>query len=112
MPKLAGKVALITGAAGGQGTADAEAFVREGAAVVLTDIDAAAGERLAKKITDGGGKALFRVQASVTKPLGLRSSLQRCANSGRCTFSSTTPARSPGRASSTRRSTRGTARWR
>jgi len=60
MPRLAGKVALITGAAGGQGTADAEAFVREGAAVVLTDIDAAAGEALAKRITDSGGK--FRRQ--------------------------------------------------
>ena len=62
MGRLAGKVALITGAAGGQGTADAELFVREGAAVVLTDIDAAAGERLATKIIDGGRKALFRVQ--------------------------------------------------
>lgn len=60
MPRLAGKVALITGAAGGQGTADAEAFVREGAAVVLTDVDAAAGEALARRITDGGGNALFR----------------------------------------------------
>ena len=42
MPLLAGKVALITGAAAGQGLADAEAFAREGAALVLTDIDAAA----------------------------------------------------------------------
>jgi len=62
MPRLANKVALITGAAGGQGTAEAELFVREGAAVVLTDIDAAAGERLAKRLTEQGGKALFRVQ--------------------------------------------------
>jgi 3alpha(or 20beta)-hydroxysteroid dehydrogenase len=62
MPRLAGKVALITGAAGGQGTADAEAFVREGAAVVLSDIDAASGEALAKRIAENGGKALFRVQ--------------------------------------------------
>ena len=44
MARLTGKVALITGAAGGQGTAEAELFVREGAAVVLTDVDAAAGE--------------------------------------------------------------------
>src|SRR5437763_4693406 len=62
MPRLANKVALITGAAGGQGTAEAELFVREGTAVVLTDIDAAAGERLAKRLTGQGGKALFRVQ--------------------------------------------------
>jgi 3alpha(or 20beta)-hydroxysteroid dehydrogenase len=62
MPRLDGKVALITGAAGGQGAAEAELFVREGAAVVLTDIDTAAGEGLAKRLTDAGGKALFRVQ--------------------------------------------------
>src|SRR5260221_7906456 len=62
LAKLANKVALITGAAGGQGTAEAELFVREGAALVLTDIDAAAGEALAKRLTDQGGKALFRVQ--------------------------------------------------
>jgi 3alpha(or 20beta)-hydroxysteroid dehydrogenase len=62
MPRLANKVALITGAAGGQGTAEAELFVREGAAVVLSDIDAAAGEGLAKRLTEQDGKALFRVQ--------------------------------------------------
>ncbi len=62
MAKLTGKVALITGAAGGQGVADAESFVREGAAVVLSDVNAAAGAALAKKIVDAGGKALFRVQ--------------------------------------------------
>jgi 3alpha(or 20beta)-hydroxysteroid dehydrogenase len=62
MPRLANKVALITGAAGGQGTAEAELFVREGAGVVLTDIDAEAGEALAKRLTGRGGKAIFRVQ--------------------------------------------------
>jgi 3alpha(or 20beta)-hydroxysteroid dehydrogenase len=62
MPRLANKVALITGAAGGQGTAEAELFVREGAGVVLTDIDAEAGEALAKRLTGQGGRALFRVQ--------------------------------------------------
>jgi len=34
MPRLSNKVALITGAAGGQGVADAEAFIREGAAIM------------------------------------------------------------------------------
>jgi 3alpha(or 20beta)-hydroxysteroid dehydrogenase len=62
MARLEGKVALITGAAGGQGTAEAELFVREGAAVVLTDIDRAAGEALARRLAGAGGKALFLQQ--------------------------------------------------
>src|ERR1700716_4539241 len=62
MPRLTDKVALIAGAGGGEGAAEAELFVREGAAIVLSDIDAAVGERLAKRLTEQGGKALFRVQ--------------------------------------------------
>jgi 3alpha(or 20beta)-hydroxysteroid dehydrogenase len=62
MPKLMRRVALITGAAGGQGTEEAELFVREGAAVMLTDIDAAKGEALAQRLRDGGARAQFRVQ--------------------------------------------------
>ena len=67
MAKLTGKVALITGAAGGQGTAEAELFVREGAAVMLTDIDRTKGEVLAKRLTDQGGRALFRVQDAASE---------------------------------------------
>src|SRR5579863_947677 len=61
MPRLANKIALITGAAGGQGTAEAELFVREGAAVMLTDVDAAKGEALASRLREAGGRAEFRV---------------------------------------------------
>jgi 3alpha(or 20beta)-hydroxysteroid dehydrogenase len=61
MARLAGKVALITGAAGGQGVAEAELFVREGASVMLTDVDAAKGEALAARLREPGGKAQFRV---------------------------------------------------
>src|SRR5712691_4893218 len=67
MPKLANKVALITGAAGGQGTAEAELFVREGAAVMLTDIDAAKGEALAARLSGAGARALFRVQDAASE---------------------------------------------
>jgi 3alpha(or 20beta)-hydroxysteroid dehydrogenase len=59
MPLLANKVALITGAANGQGAADAELFAAEGAALVLTDIDAAKGEALAARLRAGGTKAVF-----------------------------------------------------
>jgi 3alpha(or 20beta)-hydroxysteroid dehydrogenase len=68
MPRLAGKIALITGAAAGQGAAEAELFVREGAAVVLTDIDADAGEALAKRLAERGGRALFRAQDVADEP--------------------------------------------
>lgn len=59
MGRFEGRVALITGAAGGQGAAEAELFVSEGAAVVLSDIDAAAGEALARRLEGAGGRALF-----------------------------------------------------
>ena len=67
MPKLAGKVALITGAAGGQGTAEAELFVREGAAVMLTDVDAAKGEALATRLGGAAGGVQFRVHDAASE---------------------------------------------
>jgi len=59
MARLTGKVALITGAAGGQGVAEAELFAREEGAVVLTDIETAAGEGLAQRLSRKGASALF-----------------------------------------------------
>lgn len=47
MNRLAGKVAIITGAASGLGRADAEALVAEGARVVLSDVNEAAGREAA-----------------------------------------------------------------
>ena len=62
MGRVDGKVALITGAASGLGAADAQVLAREGATVVLTDIDAGGGETAAESIRESGGKATFLVQ--------------------------------------------------
>ena len=45
MTRLAGKVAIVTGAANGIGRACARRFAADGAAVALADIDAQAGRR-------------------------------------------------------------------
>src|SRR6266478_6010026 len=57
MGRVEGKVALVAGAGGGIGGAGAEALGREGAAVLCTDIDAAASEATAGRIRDAGGHA-------------------------------------------------------
>ncbi|MEP2531419.1 L-iditol 2-dehydrogenase [Shimia sp.] len=52
MMQLAGKTALITGAARGIGRAFAEAYIREGARVVIADIDAARALETAGELSD------------------------------------------------------------
>jgi 3alpha(or 20beta)-hydroxysteroid dehydrogenase len=52
MPPLEGKVTIITGAAGGQGYAEATVFAAAGAVVVATDVS----DNLASKFADAEGK--------------------------------------------------------
>jgi len=53
------RVAVVTGAGRGIGESYAKALAREGASVVVAEIDAGQGERVAKEITAGGGESLF-----------------------------------------------------
>ncbi len=60
--RVSGKVAIVTGAAKGLGKADAEALAREGATVVMTDVDDA-GADVAKAIAaDTGRTVVFKHQ--------------------------------------------------
>jgi NAD(P)-dependent dehydrogenase (short-subunit alcohol dehydrogenase family) len=66
MGVLDGKVALVTGAAMGIGRASAEIFAREGAAVVVADIDDDGGRETVARIEHAGGQAAFiRTDVSV-----------------------------------------------
>jgi NAD(P)-dependent dehydrogenase (short-subunit alcohol dehydrogenase family) len=67
MGEFSNKVALVTGAAAGIGRETALAFAGAGAALVLADRDAAAGEAVAETIRGAGGEALF-VATDVADP--------------------------------------------
>ena len=60
--RLAGKTAVVTGGGSGFGAAIARLFAREGARVVVADIDGAAAERVAAELAGG-----LAVQADVTR---------------------------------------------
>lgn len=65
MGRLDGKVGVVTGSASGIGRATAHALAREGASVVVADIDAAGAGQVAAEITSAGGNAIdHRVDVS------------------------------------------------
>jgi NAD(P)-dependent dehydrogenase (short-subunit alcohol dehydrogenase family) len=59
MKRLDGKVALISGAASGLGEAQAILYAREGAKVVLGDIQDALGPKVVERIAGEGGEAVY-----------------------------------------------------
>jgi NAD(P)-dependent dehydrogenase (short-subunit alcohol dehydrogenase family) len=74
--QLQGRVALITGAASGIGRATALLFAREGAAVVVVDVNEPGGQALAQEITRAGGRAVFQ-QCDVTRPEDCKHAVDR-----------------------------------
>jgi 2-hydroxycyclohexanecarboxyl-CoA dehydrogenase len=65
--RLKDKVAIITGSGRGMGRSDAIIFAREGAKVVVCDINGDNAQAVAKEIKDAGGEA-FSIKTDVTKP--------------------------------------------
>ncbi len=64
--QLKGKIALVTGGSSGIGKAAARLFAREGAKVVIADIDAEGASRTLQAIHEKDGEAHF-VQADISK---------------------------------------------
>lgn len=64
--RLAGKVALVTGAGSGIGRATALLFAREGAKVLVVDVNTAAGKETVEQIAAAGGQGAF-AHADVSK---------------------------------------------
>jgi len=64
--RLEGRVAIVTGAGSGIGRGIARRFAREGAAVLVAEIDVRSGERAAAEVTELGGQGLF-VRTDVTE---------------------------------------------
>jgi 3-oxoacyl-[acyl-carrier protein] reductase len=77
MGQLAGKVAIITGAGSGFGTGMAEAYIREGAKVIIADINAEAGERVAKSL----GAHAKAVATDVADGASVQAMVQACVDS-------------------------------
>ena len=73
--RVAGRVALVSGGAGGIGAASAELLAREGAAVIIGDILEEQGQATATQIAEAGGRVQF-IRLDVTDDEGWRWALK------------------------------------
>lgn len=77
--KFSGKTALVTGASSGIGKVTARLFAREGANVVVVDIDKENGEENVRSIKSTGGEAIF-VQCDISKSLEVQTMVETCVH--------------------------------
>jgi len=75
MKRLEGRVALIAGGGAGIGTASALLFAREGAKVIVADINERSGRAAADAVAAHGGEALF-VHTDVTNEDSVRAAVE------------------------------------
>jgi NAD(P)-dependent dehydrogenase (short-subunit alcohol dehydrogenase family) len=76
MPRLDGKVAVITGAGTGIGRATAKLFAAEGAKVVVAELNAEAGEQTAQLIAQAGGEVIA-IRTDVTEPDSIQATIDQ-----------------------------------
>ena len=79
MTRLAGKCAVVTGAANGIGLACARRLAADGAAVALADVNAELGEAAAKQLRDEGARAIF-VATDVTQRAAIEALVNRAVD--------------------------------
>lgn len=79
MSKLTGKVAIITGGAGGIGKGIASAFVKEGAVVAIVDLDEVSGQETIKELQAHEDQSIF-IQANLAEHEKLQSIIDRVIN--------------------------------
>ncbi|MBV8461689.1 MAG: SDR family oxidoreductase [Acidimicrobiales bacterium] len=80
VPRLEHKVVAVAGGAGGIGTATCERLAAEGAAVVVGDLDGDAARRVARGLTDAGGRAVG-VDLDVTDESSVRGLIETATSS-------------------------------
>ena len=74
--RLQDKIAIITGAGAGIGEATAKKFVKEGAKVIIAEINSESGIKIADEINNNGGKAYF-IETDVTSSSSVKSMVEK-----------------------------------
>jgi NAD(P)-dependent dehydrogenase (short-subunit alcohol dehydrogenase family) len=73
---LNGKVALVTGGASGIGRATALSFAREGAKLVVADVNDEGGQQTVHMIAENGGEAIF-VKTDVSEAVAVQALISK-----------------------------------